>query len=70
MSTKMPIAWHEKNLLSRCAQLRRMAEAIEEDKRHYALALRKALDYREQIELAKKRGLDGFDAERFGKKHG
>jgi hypothetical protein len=68
MSNKQPIAWHEQNLFSRCAQIRRMAEAIEEDKRHHALALGKALEYQAQIELAKKRGLDGFDAERFGKK--
>jgi hypothetical protein len=68
MSNKMPIAWHEQNLLSRCAQIRRMAEAIEEDKRHHALALGKALEYQAQIELAKKRKLEAFDAERFGKK--
>lgn len=69
MSNKRPIAWHEECLLNRVATVRRMYDAIQEDMRHYALARGNALVYEAQIKRAKARGLDGFDAERFGIKY-
>lgn len=68
MSNKMPIAWHEQCLLRHAITVRRMYDAIQEDMRHYALARGNALVYEAQIKRAKAKGLDGFDAERYGKR--
>ena len=62
---KMPIAWHEECHKNASETLRRDREALE---RHMEQVERTRLDvtaYGQQIAEAKRRGVDGFDRERF-----
>lgn len=65
---KMTMEWHEE-----C--LRNQKRGVEEDRQYALQAIkqyrrhRKDVQFREaQINAAKAKGMDGFDAERFGKK--
>ena len=68
MSTKQPIAWHEQCLANRISHARRMYDAYIQAQTDYGNARQACLKLEQQIKIAKARGMDGFDAERFGKK--
>ena len=63
---KMPIAWHEKNLIAEKQNLQSQIELVDREKRTEE-RYRKDMDKLEaQIIRAKKLGKDGFDSEKFG----
>lgn len=65
MSNKMPLAWHKKNLRNGTRTLKAEERRLEELK-GTVKRMREDMDFRiRQIEEAERRGIDGFDADRF-----
>ena len=61
---KFPIKWHEQNLCMHAKSLARMEAELERMRATVQLARERYLFAQAQIEHAKAKGLDGFDAER------
>ena len=68
MSNKMPLAWHEENLRNLRAYKESKRLEIERVRAEFDRLVYDCLNYNEQIELAKAKGLTAFDRDRLGKK--
>ena len=66
---KQSIEWHEDVLKNQKQSLKSDAKRIKDLQDNYARLLSRVLFCEVQIEEAKKRGKDGFDAERFMHTH-
>ena len=66
---KQAIEWHEDILKNQKQSLKADANRIEDLQDKYVKLLTRVLFHELQIEEAKKRGKDGFDAERFMHTH-
>lgn len=65
---KHPIAWHEECLKNWNESIKKEAGHISKLLDAHRNSVREFEQYKEQIALAKKRGLTEFDQDRFGKK--
>jgi hypothetical protein len=65
MSQKMPIEWHVKNLATRMDGIAYYRRCVEQAIAGLTRATASAKRLTEQLAEAKRRGLSGFDAERF-----
>lgn len=68
--SKMTIAWHEECLKNIRAYKESKRLEIERVRSDFDRLVYECLEYEKQIALAKEKGLDAFDRERFGKKKG
>ena len=65
---KEPMSWHKSCLANMKRVLDFKAKAILQAQKDHQLLLEEVTAYEAQIAKAEARGLNGFDAERFGKK--
>jgi hypothetical protein len=65
-SQKMPMAWHEGALENMRAHLHRERMALERQMANVERLRLNVAEYARKIMLAKKKGVDAFDPERFG----
>jgi len=65
---KQPIEWHEDCISKNEVFCRTLKDQILDLGDMWFKQIKKLEDYRKQIELAKSKGFQGFDKEKFGKK--